>query len=459
MKVTLERLPESRIQLDIEVEPERVAKSRDAAYRRLAPKAKVPGFRPGKAPRQLTERYIGESRLMNEAIDTLIPDVYNEAIEAESVDAIAQPELDKLELDPMRFKFVVAIRPEVELGDYQSIRVEPDKVEVTGEMLDEQLLLIRRRYAIQAPVDRPVQWEDILIADVSGKTEDEEFVSDEDAEFPLREGQVLFVPGLAEAFIGMKKGDEKTVEITMPEDFRLERLAGKLATFAITLKEVKEEQLPEPDDDFANQVNADEFPTFEALKERIRTDLAKALQDQSDSKLRNDAIEKLVEVASIEYPRVLVDREIEHIVRDTAGNDQAQYAAYLQRVGRSDAEYRETLREDAERRVRRSLVLSKLAEIEGLDATAEEVEGELDKLVEPLGEEAPRFREMFSTEDGVSTIRRNIISKKTLDRLAAIATSDSGEGTAPAAEAKVPAEPHEATPVAVASGDPEEETE
>lgn len=459
MKVTLERLPESRIQLDIEVEPERVAKSRDAAYRRLAPKAKVPGFRPGKAPRPLTERYIGESRLMNEAIDTLIPDVYNEAIEAESVDAIAQPELDKLELDPMRFKFIVAIRPEVELGDYQAIRVEPDKVEVTDEMLDEQLLLIRRRYAVQAPVDRPVQWEDILIADVSGKAEDEDFVSDEDAEFPLREGQVLFVPGLAEAFIGMKKGDEKSVEITMPEDFRVERLAGKPAKFEINLKEVKEEQLPEPDDDFANQVNADDFPTFDALKERIRTDLAKALQDQSDAKLRSDAVDKLVEIATVEYPRVLVDREIEHIVRDTTGNDQAQYVAYLQRVGRSDEEYRETLREDAERRVRRSLVLSKLAETEGLDVTAEEIEEELDKLVEPLGEEAPRFRDMFSTEEGVSTIRRNIISKKTLDRLAAIATSDSGDGAAPAAQAKAPAKPRKAKAAAAASGESEEATE
>ncbi|MGH2633228.1 MAG: trigger factor, partial [Tepidiformaceae bacterium] len=161
MKVTLERLPESRVQLDIEVEPERVAKSLDAAYRRLASKARVPGFRPGKAPRNLTERYIGQDRLMNEAIDKLLPDVYNEALESEDVDAIAQPELQKVDLDPMRFTLTVAVRPTVELGDYHAIRVDAEPVEVTDEMVNEQLELIRKRYATQVPVERPVQWGDI----------------------------------------------------------------------------------------------------------------------------------------------------------------------------------------------------------------------------------------------------------------------------------------------------------
>ena len=455
MKVTLERLPESRIQLDIEVEPERVAKWRDAAYRRLAPKAKVPGFRPGKAPRAMTERYIGEQRLMNEAIDKLIPDVYNEAIEAESVDAIAQPELDKLELDPMRLKFIVAVRPSVELGEYQGIRVEREKTEVTEEMLEEQITLIRRRHAIQAPVDRPVQWDDILIADVSGKVGEDEFVRDEDAEFPLREGQVMFVPELAEGFIGMKKGEEKSFEIAIPEDFRVERIAGKTSTFTINLKEVKEEKLPEADDDFANQVNADEFPTFDALKERIRTDLARALREQSDAKLRQDGVDKLVECATLEYPRVVVDREIDHLVRESMGNDQAQYTSYLQRVGRSEEEYRETLREAAERRVQRSLVLSKLAEAEGLDVTAEEIEEELDKLVGPMGDDAQRFRDMFGTAEGITSIRRNLISQKTLDRLAAIASGEAG-GTE-AAASKPKARKPRAAKAAVANGDVEEE--
>ena len=432
MKVTLERLPESRVQLDIEVDPERVAQSRDAAYRRLAPKVRVPGFRPGKAPRAMTERYIGESRLMNEALDKLVPDVYNEAIESEDVDAIAQPELDKVELEPMRFKFIVPVRPTVELGDYKAIRVEPEKVDVTAEMVDEQLTMIRKRYALQVPVERPVQWDDILIGDVGGKSGDEEFIADEDAEFQLKEGETLFIPGLAEAFVGMSKGEEKTLEIAMPEDFRVERFAGNPASFTLRVKEVKEEELPELDDDFAAQVNADEFPTFAALKERIENDLRKSLQDQADAKLRQDAIEKLLGVATIEFPKVLVDREIDHLVQESAGGDQAQYANYLRRIGRSEEEYREMMRPAAEERVKRSLALSQLAESEGIEVTDGDIEKELDDLVAPMGDEAARFKEMFSSEGGIATIRRNLISRRTLDKLAELATSGAPDTAAPA---------------------------
>ena len=427
MKVTLERLPESRVQLDIEVEPERVAKSLDAAYRRLATKARVPGFRPGKAPRNLTERYIGQDRLMNEAIDKLLPDVYNEALESEDVDAIAQPELQKVDLDPMRFTLTVAVRPTVDLGDYHAIRVEAEPVEVTDEMMDEQIQTIRKRYATQVPVERPVQWGDILIADVAATADDEPFIEDSDAEFQLVEGETLFVEGLAEAFLGMSKGEEKDVELTMPDDFRVERLQGTAGAFHLSVKEVKEEDLPELDDDFAMQINADDFPTMDALRERIRGDLEKNVREQSEVKQRTDAIEKLVEGSTIEFPAVLVEREIDRLVQESAGNDQQQYALYLARVGRSEAEFRETLRPSAEQRVKRSLALSELQDAEGLDVSAEEIEEELDKLVEPMGDDAQRFRDMFATEEGISTIRRSLISKKTLDRLAAIASGEAEE--------------------------------
>ncbi len=417
------------MQIDIEVESERLTKSLDAAYRRLAPKAKVPGFRPGKAPRPLTEKYIGQDRLMNEAIDKLLPEVYNEAIEEQDVDAIAQPELDQLDLDPLRFKFIVPVRPTVDISSYKAIRVEPEPVEVTPEMLDEQLTMIRRRYATQVPVERPVQWNDFLIADVAGETDGERFVEDVDAEFPLREGTVLFVEGLAEGFLGMKKGGEKTFEITIPEDFRVERLQGKTASFTLSIKEVKEEQLPELDDDLAQQVNAEEFPTFEALRERVRTDLETALKEQAENAYRTKAVDALVEGATVEFPRVLVEREIDHIIRDSMGNDGSQYAAYLRRVGRSESEYRESLREAAEARVKRSLVLSQLSEAEGIAVSAEEIEGELDKLVEPMGDDAERFRQMFATEEGVATIRRNLLTRKTLERLAEIARGEVEEGT------------------------------
>ena len=430
MKVTLERLPESRVQLAIEVDQDRVEQSLDAAYKRLAARSRIPGFRPGKAPRAVVERAYGREGLIREALDRLVPAIYNEAIEAENVEAIAQPELDITELEPVRFTATVAIRPTVNLGKYAAIRVKAEKPAVSKEMLAEQLLLLRRRFATQAPVTRGVKWDDVVTADVEGSVDGEPFVQDEDAEFPLRKGQVLLVEGLAEAFIGMKKGAAKSIDLVLPEDFRAERLQGERATFRISVKEVKEEQLPAEDDEFANQVNAEDFPNLAALKERLKNDLQKAIQQDADNKLRNEAVDRLLEVAALEYPQVLVEREIDHMVRDSVGNDQAAYTNYLARVGRSEAEYRETMREAANERVRRSLVLSQLAEDEKIEVADADVEAELDSLTAPMGEDAARFREMFATAEGIATIRRNLISRKTLDRLAELVTAGGAKATA-----------------------------
>jgi len=424
VKVTLERLPESRVQLQIEIDDERLEKSLDSAYRRIAQRNRFPGFRPGKAPRPIVERAVGREGLIREALDKLVPAAYNEAIETENVDAIGQPELEIEQLEPVKFTATVPIRPAVALNDYRSIRVEPETVEITGEMVDEQVLLLRRRHATQVPVDRAIQWDDVVIADVKASADGDEFLQDENAEFPLREGQVLFLPGLAEAFIGMKKGDEKTIEIAIPADFRVEHLQGKTATFILSIHEVKEEQLPEADDEFANSVNAEEFPDFAALRARIEADIKASLENEADTNFRNAAVDKLLEGATLEYPRVLVDHEIDHLVREAMGNNQQQYQLYLQQVGRGEADFRETWREAADMRLRKSLVLSELAEAEGLHVSAEEIEEELDTLVAPMGDDAARFRQMFATEEGVSTIRRNLLSRKTLDRLAAIARGE-----------------------------------
>lgn len=436
MKVTLERLPESRVQLEIELDQERIDKSVEAAYRKLAPRARIPGFRPGKAPRAMIERHIGKDRIMADALDALVPDVYNEAIETNDVDAIDQPSLDKIEMEPpVKLSFIVPVRPTVDLGEYRSIRVEPQSTEVTDEMVDEQVLLLRRRHAIHAPVDRGATWNDVLTASVKGTADDDEFINDEDAEFPLREGQVLVAPGLAEAIVGMKKGDEKTVEIEIPEDFRVERLQGKTATFALKVTEVKEEQLPDEDDELAAQVNADEFPTFDALRERIRADLQKSIDDQELERVRVEAVDRLVDGATLDYPAVMVEREIDHIINETTGTDRQQYVSYLTRVGRSEAEYRDTLRPAAEARLRRALAVSKLAEEEAIDVTPGDVEAELDRMAEPMGEQAERMREVFGSEAGRSTIHRSLHSQKTLDRLVAIARGEPSDDATPAAPA------------------------
>ncbi|MGI8925071.1 MAG: trigger factor, partial [Tepidiformaceae bacterium] len=386
MKVTRERLPESRVLLDIEVDPERLEQSLDAEYRRFATRAKIPGFRPGKAPRAVIERAMGgpqqlRTALIDDSLKHLVPDVYNEVIKDEDVDAIAQPELEIVELDPVRFKATVPVRPTVELNDYRSIRIDKETVEVTDEMVAEQVMGLRRRHATQVPVDRPAAWGDVVIADVSGRIAGEEdtFMEDENAEIPLQEGQEILVPGLAEAFAGLRKGEQRSLELVMPEDFRAERFQGKTATFTIAMKEVKEVQLPAEDGELAALVNAEEFDSFEALRTRIHEDLEKSLATNVEAAHRQAALDKVVEGATIEYPRVLVDREIDHIINEVTGSDRQAYAAHLQRIGRSEEEYRETFREAAEARLRRGLVLARVVEAEAIESSPEDIDGEVER--------------------------------------------------------------------------------
>ena len=439
------------MQLDIEVDQQQVDKYYETAYRRLAAKARVPGFRPGKAPRAMVEKAIGRQRIMGEALDDLVPVVYNEAIEQHEVEAIDQPTLDELALDPVRMKFSVPVRPTIDLGDYRSIRVAKDAVTVTDDDVNEQIQALRRRHAIHVPVDRPAQWGDILIADVRGKVENDEFIEDLDAEFALREDGILLMPGMKEVFVGMSKGEEKSADIDVPADFRVEAFREKVAHFDLKVSEVKEEQLPDEDDEFAASVN-DEFESVEKLRERIREDLTTRREQENNAAHTTSVIEKLVEGATMEYPAVLIEREIDTIVREMTGQDTKQYENYLLRLGKTEAEFRSGFRDVADTRVRRALAVSKLTEAEQIEVTLPEIDAEIDRIIEPMGENADRFREIFNTADGRTTVRRDLTSQRTMERLSAIAA-----GEAPALpEAPVAAEPVTEAATAAASNEANE---
>jgi trigger factor len=426
VKVTLERLPESRVQLEIEVEPDRLERSLDAAYKRLVPTLRIPGFRPGKAPRRIVEQMVGRERLLHEALDALVPAAYSEAIESEDVEPVADPDLEILETEPVRFKVTVPVRPTVTLGDYHSIRIAPEPVEVTDEMFEEQMEMIRRRFATIAPVERGAEWNDILTADIKGIVDDTPFVEDEDVEFPLREGQPLLLPDLAEEFLGMEAESEKTVELPVPEDFP-EQFANKTASLTLTVKSVKEEELPDEDDDLAQQVNAEEFETIDDLHARVRDDLQETLQRQADEAYRLKVVDELVGLSEIEYPQVLLDREIDGLIRESHGSDVRAYQAHLAQIGKTTDEFREMYREPALERLSRSLVLGELTTAESIEITDDDVAEQVEKMLEPLGEQAESMRTMFESDQGSASIRNSLLTDKTLARLQEIASADAEE--------------------------------
>lgn len=448
MKVSTQRLPDSQVMLELEVEDERVQLALESTYRRLAKRVKVPGFRPGKAPRAVLERHLGEDTIRHEAIDELMPQLYREALEQEDIHAIDRAEYELVTEQPLVAKFTVPIRPTVELGDYTSLRVPRTPVVVDPERAQEALEGLRHRYATLEPAERPIQWGDVVHANVQGAVGGTPFVQEEDAQFQLQEGRHISFPGFAEALLGREKGPPFEFEVTVPEELPDERLRGKQARYTVEVKEVKQEVLPELGDEFARQVG-EGFPSLQELRSRVEADLREALEREAQHEYEDEVLDALAGRANVEYPAVLVEREIDRIVQEQAGVGRTQTRGrgtgksareeldrYLQQAGKSEEELRAELRPMADTRVRRSLVLSELAEAEHIDVTDAEVEEELNRLTASVSGPEDEVRRLFSSESAKESMRRSLMTRKTLARL--VEVTSTGE---PAADTKADAEP------------------
>jgi trigger factor len=432
VKVSAQKIPDSQVVLEIEVEPERVEKALDRAYRQLVTRTRVPGFRPGKAPRAMLERYLGRDALMRQALDRLVPEVYREAASQEDVDPIDLAELEVVTTEPLVVKATVPVRPTVDLGDYRQVRVPREPVEVPQERIVQALEDLRHRYAVLEPVDRPVQWGDIVRADVTGAVGDVVLVDQKDVEFQLREGQTVSLPGFAERLVGLAKGVETEVEVHVPADFSDQRAAGKTARYHVLIHEIKEEKLPALDDSFARQVG-EGFPSLAALRERVESDMRQFEEEAALHRYHDQVLAALEERATLEFPPVLVEREVERLLRDeqmASGGGSGHPARgsdverHLKRQGKSEDELREELRPLAVERVRRSLILTQVAEAENIDVSDAEIDQEVERLVSSAGPQGEGVRRLFGDADGRDALRRRLLTRGTLDRLVEIASSE-----------------------------------
>jgi trigger factor len=426
MKVSTQRLPESQVLLEIEADPEQMERSLEKAYRRLSQRVEVPGFRKGKAPAGMLERQIGRARVVREALDILIPEAYNQAIEEQDVDAIDQPSIELVSDEPLSFKATVPVRPTVELGEYESVRVEREPFSIDEGEVDKALEELQRRYAVHEPVERPVQISDIVRADVRGVIDGNEVYKEDDAELRLREGATILLPGIAEGLIGADKGVPRDIAVSVPEGER--PLSGKSGTFTVTVKEVKEERLPALNDDFARDVG-EGFASLDALRDRLRNDIRGRVDAEVEEAYRDKAVGALVDSAKmIEFPPVMVEREIERLIQDQARHLGLEVEQYLANARRTREQLHEELKDVATERVRRSLALTRLAEQEEIKAKDEEVDAEVDRLAGSSGQQAEQLRKLFGSPDGRAAIARSLVTRKTMDRLAEIASRD---GAAP----------------------------
>jgi trigger factor len=421
----------------------------DKAYRRLVQRAEIPGFRKGKAPRDMVERHLGRERLVHEALDTLIPEAYNKALDEQEIEAIDQPRLDIVQEEPLVFTATVPVRPTVRLGDYKGLRVKRPSVVVAQEDVDSAVEELRHRYALHEPVERPVQMGDLVRADVRGHIDGREVFADDDFEFTPRDGVTILLPGFSEGVIGAEKGAPKEVAVTTPPGSQ--PLSGKSGAFTVVVKEVKEEKLPALDDEFARQVG-EGFAGLQALRQQLEGRIRERLDAEAEEMYRGEALTALVaQVKELEYPPVLLEREIDRLLRDEARAVGHDVDHYVEQLNKPVQEIRDALRPAAEERVRRSLTLTALAEAEQIMVEPAEVDGEIEKIVNSSGAQAPQMRQLFQSPGGREAIERSILTRKTSDRLVEI-VSGPRPATKPAAK---PATARKRRPKAVQAAEEE----
>ena len=424
MKVSTERIENSQIVLQVEADPDELERSMEGAYHSLVTRAEVPGFRRGKAPREMLERHIGRETLFGEALDRLIPQLLSQAIEDHGIEAIARPDIEITQTDPVTFKATVSVPPTVELGNYKEINIAPEPVEVGDEEVNKVFDQLRYQHAIWEPVERPVKSSDLVTIDVTGNVEENTLLDRKDLQFQVLQGLPFPVPGFAENIEGLEKGQDKEFSISLPADYEVSELAGKECQFKVRVSEIKEIKLPELNDEFVRSIGQG-IETLDALTENITSNLRVMSEEGAKRRHEEKIIDTLSEISRVEFPPVIVEQEIDRLIaaheRELTQNKMS-LEDYLKSREKSKEELREELRPLAIRQVTGSLVLSKVTEAEEITVTDKEIDEEVAEMVQGAGEQVEEVRKILQNEATRKSLKNVLITRKTIKRLVEIAS-------------------------------------
>jgi trigger factor len=422
VKVTKESVTPTEVTLSIEMDSEDEDRFIDRSYRRTVSRIQIPGFRRGKAPRSIVESYVGRTALLQEALEFMIPETLDKALKDEGLQAFAEPQVEQLEIEPVSFKAVVPLEPVVDLGDYRSIHIHREPVEITDAQVDEVIERLRRESAPWEPVDRPAQFGDLLNLNVKGTIEGEEVVNDQGVDYIPQENNVLPFPGFSTYLEGMTEAQEKDFTVTIPEDYPRPQYAGKECHFQVKVLSIKQKQLPELDDEFAKGV-AEGYDSLEALRNHVKERLTEEAETAATQELEEKSLQELLNKASIQASQMLYQRELEMMQQErerTLRNQRLDMDTYLSFIGKTEEEFQEQMRPRAEERLTRYLVLRKLAQEEGIEISPEEVQEEVDSLVSSAGEASAQLRRVLSSENARENIRISLLNRKVIKRLVEI---------------------------------------
>jgi trigger factor len=423
LKVTREKEENCQVFLRIELEKLEVEKSLEQSYRRLVKKANIPGFRQGKAPRAVLERYIGKEGLLEDALNNLLPQVYEQALKEQQIEAIANPTIEIVQTDPVVFTATVPLKPTIELGDYHSLKLTPEPVEVTKEEVDAVIEQLRRQHGTWEPVERPVVFDDMVTLDIESQVEGKSFINQQGVQYQVIQNQPLPTPGFAEQLVGMKGGEEKEFKLKLPEDYSQPELGGKEAQFKVKVSELKQQHLPKLGSEFARLVDP-QFKTMASLRKQLTKNLRLRAEQKTKEEFEEKVIDAVVELSKVEFPPVLVEAEIDRLLEQQARWLQASgrgLEEYLSRIGKTEEELREELRPLATKRVSRSLALGKVAGEEKIEVSDAEIDAELEKLVQGSAENKEEVKKRLDSAQARGSMEQLLATQKTIQRLVEIA--------------------------------------
>nr|MDF9458479.1 trigger factor [Bacillus pumilus] len=406
--------------LTVEVDAETFNKALDDAFKKVVKQVSIPGFRKGKVPRGLFEQRFGVESLYQDALDILLPVEYPKAIDEAGIEPVDRPEIDveKIEKgESLIFTAKVTVKPEVKLGDYKGLNVEKDDATVTDEDVQEELKGMQNRQAeLVVKEEGAIENGDTVVLDFEGFVDGEAFEGGKAENYSLEVGSGSFIPGFEEQLVGLEAGAEKDVEVTFPEEYHAEDLAGKPAVFKVKIHEIKAKELPALDDEFAKDVD-EEVETLAELTEKTKKRLEEAKENEAEGKLREELVEKASENAEVDIPQAMVDTELDRMMKEFEQRLQMQgmnLELYFQFSGQDENALKEQMKEDVAKRVKSNLTLEAIAAAENLQVSDEEVEEELSKMAEAYNMPIENIKQAIGSTDAM---KEDLKVRKAIDFL------------------------------------------
>lgn len=418
MRANAERIEKNTVLLEVEVDAEQFSKAMDQAYRKLVKKVRVPGFRPGKAPRMILERHIGKQTLMDEAVEIVVPEAYFKAVEDTGIEPVAQPQLELVQVEegkPVVFKAKVVVKPEVELGQYTGLEVTRPSTEVTAEDVQKELERLQNRHAKLVSLDEgTVQKGDLVTLDFIGRVNVELFGKEQVTDYTLEVGSGWFEDNL----VGMALNETRDITVRFPDDYPNPELAGKEDVYTVTVKAIKRKELALLDDEFAKDVS--EVDTLEELRSNLENKLKLAAEARARAKIRQGVLSQAVKNSQVDIPEEMVDSRIDEMLQGMERRLMAQGLSledYIRYSKTSMEEMRAVLRPDAEQSLKTMLVLDAIVKAENITVSEEEIQAEIERMAKEMEQDPSVVRKVVETQGKLDAVIQGLVREKAIQLL------------------------------------------